>query len=109
MNILRKSILFILMLVGIQAWGQQGNLIAITPFVEPIDGVPETAMRTLSNKLKQIATQNGFGAQGGEFVLTCNVIPIDKQAIPTMPVQYSLELEVSLYVVNMLEDIIIDE
>ena len=109
MNILRKSILFILMLVGMQAWGQQGNLIAITPFVEPIDGVPETAMRTLSNKLKQIATQNGFGAQGGEFVLTCNVIPIDKQAIPTMPVQYSLELEVSLYVVNMLEDIIIDE
>ena len=109
MKSIKVVMMFVLLLVGIQAWAQQGKLIAITPYVETIDGVPDAAMKTLGNKLTQIASQNGFGSRGGEFILTCNVVPIDKQAIPTMPVQYSLDLEVSFYVVNMLEDLIIDE
>lgn len=98
-----------LMFAGLQLSAQQGNLIGITPFLDTIPGVPAASMRNLENKLKQVATQNGFGSQSGDFILTCNVVPIDRQAIPTMPVQYSVELEVSFYVINVLEELIVDE
>ena len=84
-------------------------MVAITPYVDQIDGVPDAALKPLGYKLTQLVTQNGFGSTSGEFILTCDVLTLSKEAIPTAPVQYSLELEVGIYLVNVLEQVIVAE
>ncbi len=85
-------------------------LVAISPYVTAeIAGVPEVSVKSLNHKLTQMVTQNGFGSTSGAFILTCQVLPLTKEAIPTMPVKYSLELEVSFYLVNTLEKVIVAE
>ena len=85
------------------------SMVAITPYVDQIDGVPDAALKPLGYKLTQLVTQNGFGSTSGEFILTCDVLTLSKEVIPTAPVQYSLELEVGIYLVNVLEQVIVAE
>lgn len=87
----------------------QERKIAITPLV--VDGlnIPDDARASLNQKLLQMTTQNGFGSLSGEFVLTADVVVVDKQVTATAPAQYVVDLEVSVYVVNVLEKVIVAE
>lgn len=83
--------------------------IAITPAVCEDLPIPQNAKKTLNQKLLQIATQNGFGATGGPFVLTANVIEENKTVSGTIPAQFIVDLEVSVYIVNLTENILVAE
>ena len=56
-----------------------------------------------------MATVNGFGSSSGDFILTANIIPLEKEVIPTVPTTVKVNLEVSVYAVGVAEQIIIDE
>ena len=86
-----------------------GQKIAITPAVCDDLPLPENAKRALGQKLLQMATQNGFGASAGAFVLTANVNTVDKIMSGTIPAQFIVDLEVSVYIVNLTENIIAAE
>ena len=88
---------------------QQEERIAITPMVCDALDLPADARAALNRKLLQMTTQNGFGATGGPFILTADVRTVDKQVTATAPAQYIVELEVSVYVVNLQEQLLAAE
>lgn len=85
------------------------EMVAITPMVPYSIDLPEDARKSLGIKLGQMATQNGFGSNSGEFVLTANVVVLDKQATGTAPVQFLVDIEVSVFVLGVNDGIVIDE
>lgn len=85
------------------------DMIGITPMLSSYLDLPSDAIRSLELKLTQIATQNGFGSYSGQFVLTSNVVLINKEATATAPIQHLVKLEVSFFVVNVMENVIVDE
>lgn len=88
---------------------QQEERIAIMPMVCDALDLPADARAALNRKLLQMTTQNGFGATGGPFILTADVRTVDKQVTATAPAQYIVELEVSVYVVNLQEQLLAAE
>lgn len=85
------------------------EMIGITPAIPVEMDIPQQAKKILSQKLTQTATQNGFGSFSGDFVLTANVLVMDKQKTGTVPAQFIIELEISLYVLNIQEGVIVNE
>ena len=85
------------------------EMIGITPIVSDAIDLPADARSALNLKLRQMATQNGFGSTSGRFALTSNVVFTDKQATTTAPPQFVVSLEVQFYVVDVMEQVIIDE
>lgn len=71
--------------------------------------LPEDARQSLDVTLGQMVTQNGFGASSGQFVLTSNLVISDKQATATAPVQFAVKLKVSVYLLDVAEQVVIDE
>ncbi len=100
------SFLFLLFLLGTSVNGQN---ISITPVVPDELGLNSSLSNTLRQKLLQMATVNGFGSSSGDFLLTANIIPLEKEAVPTVPAQVKVNLEVSIYAVGVAEKIIVDE
>lgn len=96
------------MLLGVSRPYAQ-TLISITPMVPDELGLNENLSNTLKQRLLQMATINGLGASSGEFLLTANIIPMEKEVIPTAPPQVKVNLEVSVYAIGVAEQIIIDE
>jgi hypothetical protein len=70
-----------------------------------INDMPEDARATLSNKLNQLISQNGFaGSTANErFILTSNIVLLSKDITATAPVMHAYTLEVSLYIGDALE------
>ena len=101
------SILVLLLFVNITKF--QGQNISITPIVPRELGLTSSMSNILKQKLLQITTVNGFGSSSGEFILTANIIPLEKDVIPTVPSQVKVKLEISIYAVGVTEKIIIDE
>ncbi len=91
------------------AQAQQEQRIAITPVVCEALDIPADAQAALNRKLLQMTTQNGFGATGGPFILTADVRTVDAMTTATAPVQYVMTLEVTAYVVNLQEQLIVGE
>lgn len=87
----------------------QAERVAITPLVGDNLGLPTAVNESLGTKLMQMATTNGFGATGGDLVLTAKVNMVDKQVTATAPAQFVVELETSVYVVSLAENIVIAE
>lgn len=87
----------------------QTEMVALTPYVCEELALPADAGNTLRQRLVQLVTQNGFGSLSGEFVLTPNVLVIDKQATATAPAQFIVDLELSLFVIALQEQTVIDE
>lgn len=106
---LLTALLFSALTLNAMAQVDNGQRIAITPIVSDDLEIPAEAKKALSQKLLQMTTQNGFGATAGAFVLTANVNTVDKIASTTIPVQIIVDLEVSVYVVNLTENIIAAE
>ncbi len=92
-----------------QATLSSQEMVGITPALSSYINLPADAVKSLGTKLNQMVTQNGFGSTSGQFVLTANVVTLDKQATATAPVQYVIDLEVSLFVLNVMEGVIVDE
>lgn len=106
-----KRIWFVLLALiasCVMATGQD-NMIAICPMVSDALDIPSEARAALEQKLRQMSVQNGFGATGGPFVLTADVRTVDKQVTATAPAQYVVDLEVSVYVVNLQEQMLAAE
>lgn len=85
------------------------DMVAITPMVSTALKLPEDAIKSLGVKLGQMVTQNGFGSNSSQFVLTANLVVLDKQATATTPVQFMVDLEVSVYLLDVEEGVAIDE
>ena len=97
--------------VGMKAQQQLSStdMVAITPMVSSALKLPEDAIKSLGVKLGQMVTQNGFGSNSSQFVLTANLVILDKQATATTPVQFLVDLEVSVYLLDIEEGVAIDE
>ena len=85
------------------------DMIAVTPLLASQLELSVEAKRVLQQKLSQMVTQNGFGSNSGMFVLTANAVTTDKRVTASVPAKYIVEMEVSIYVVNALEQLIVDE
>ncbi len=85
------------------------EMVAVTPMLSSYLDLPTDAVRSLDMKLGQMVTQNGMGGMSDQFVLTANVVTIDKMVTGTAPAQFIVELEVSFFVLNLVDNIIVDE
>ncbi len=105
------SLAFLSVAAGIRAQQLKSaqEMVAITPVVCDAVSLPADAKAALNMKMTQMVTQNGMGARSGQFALTPNVVTLDKQATATAPAQYVVEFEVSFYLLDTEEQIILDE
>lgn len=87
----------------------QNSLVGLTPYVPEEIQVSGAQRDMLGQKLLQMATANGFASASGEFVLTVNAIPVEKHAVPSVPPQVSVKMEISIYAVAVQEQVIVDE
>lgn len=85
------------------------EMIAISPIVCESTDLPTDAKASLHTKMVQMVTANGFGASSTRYALVPNITVIDKQVTATAPAQYIVEVEVSLYVYDAVEDFVVDE
>lgn len=111
-----KKILFVIWIFCCLPWNGIGqkilsskDMVAITPAVPSELALPEYARKALYQKLIQVVTQNGFGSISGDLFLTANVIVTDKQVTATVPAQFVVNLEVSFYLLNLQEKVILAE
>lgn len=85
------------------------EMIAISPVVCDALELDTYSQKMLNMKLMQIVTANGFGSTSCRYALVPNMVIIDKQVTATAPAMYSVEFELSLYVVDVVEEIIMSE
>lgn len=88
---------------------QSKQMIGITPIMCNELNLPVDANNAMTQKLIQIATKNGFGSISGVFILTANPVIVDKQVTATAPSKYIVNIDVSLYVINVGERVVINE
>ncbi len=62
--------------------------------------IPVSARRSLQNKLSQIPSHYGMGGTSGasRFIITAQVVILDKEVIPSPPVRFLYNMELSLYI-----------
>lgn len=108
MRRLRRIAFWASLIWAVAAVAQERN-IAVTPMLIDDVDIPERLCPVMQQKLLQIATGNGYGSNSQEFVLTANAVTVDKAAVPTVPPQVTLTVDVVLYVVNAAEQLIVDE
>lgn len=106
---MKRIFVFIFCSLIITSLQAQERNIGITPVLPSGLDVPERLHPTLQQKLLQIATNNGYGSESNDFILTCNVSVLEKTAVPVVPPQINVHLEISLYVVNAIEKVIVAE
>ncbi len=85
------------------------QLIGITPMVCNELNFPTDANKAITQKLIQISTKNGFGSTSGAFIITANPVITSKQATATAPSQYIVDVDMSIFVVNVADELIIGE
>lgn len=85
------------------------DMIAITPVVCDGMDLNESVKKMLNMKLMQIVTANGFGSTSPRYALVPNLVIVDKQVTPTAPPMFSIDFELSLYVLDVAEGVIIGE
>ncbi len=85
------------------------EMVAITPVVCNALDLDANTKRILNMKMMQIITTNGFGSTSYRYALVPNIVILDKQIAPTVPAMYSIEFELSIYVVDITEGVIVEE
>ena len=104
--IILASSFFLLALSSVQVQAQSSDengrqRIALTPFIpENVEALTPQSRDVLSNKLGQIVTKNGLGSSefNSRFIISANVVVVDKHALPGAPPRYALDLDVTLYI-----------
>ena len=76
--------------------------IAIAAIVPDAAEIPSNAKNMLTNKLQQIATQNGLGASpyNARFAIVPMISILSKEVTPTAPPMQALNLDLTLYIVD---------
>ncbi len=114
---MKKSIILIVILFGClttfaqNPYGKaddEGRLILNTYVPDQIEGISSIARNALENKLSQIATQNGLGggAYNPRFIITANLVVLDKNIVSTVPPMHSYVMEVNLYIGDGIDGIL---
>lgn len=77
-----------------------GRIILSAYVPDQTEGMPVAAMRSLENKLGQIASANGMGGNSvsSRFILTANVNVVSKDITPTAPPMHAYTLDVTFYI-----------
>lgn len=80
--------------------------IALTAYTPPqVEKISNIVSSMLTNKLNQIATQNGMGGNGinNRFIITANINVISKDITATAPAMVAFDLEVIFYIGDGIE------
>ena len=74
--------------------------LALTPIVSDNTVIPDYAYDLLLNKLQQIVTKNGLGGDSFDqrFVITANMVELEKEVSSGVPTVYSVKLDATLYI-----------
>lgn len=82
--------------------------IAISSYLSPqIENFPKEASNLLLTKLDKIVTQNGMGGSrnSSRFIITANVVVLNKEITPSAPPQHMYNLEVTYYIGDAIDGI----
>ncbi len=112
MTVMRRIILTLaVMIMPLMAMAQQQeSKVALSPYVSyDITEVPEKAMKTLHSKLTAMVTANGFASIGNDLVITAVPTLLGLNVTATAPAQFVAEMEVEIFVLNNVEQVIIDQ
>lgn len=85
------------------------KLIGITAVTANDVDIPNDACKSLLNKLRSIASKNGYGSTSSAFFIVGEPYIIDKQMTPTVPAQFIVDVELSLYIYNYYDGVIVHE
>ena len=71
-------------------------------FPEQVESIPETAVNSLTSRLKSAAAQNGMGATDdfAQFYLTADASVVSRDVVPGAPPKFSQQVELTVYVVD---------
>ncbi len=100
------TFLFVANGYGQSGFGQTDDMgrISIAAIVPDEAGITGNAQRNLQNRMMQIATLNGLGAtqDRAQFAMVPMISVISQDVTPTAPPQVALNLELSLYIVDVM-------
>ena len=106
-------IVFVGLLLGFQSFAQSAmtskEMIGLTPFMNPDLDISSESQRILGMKLRQFATKGGFAGTSGAFYFTVDPVVTNKQMTPTAPSQFIVDLDLTFYIFNSVEGVIINE
>ncbi len=77
------------------------NRIMLTSWVpSQIEGMPASARKMLTNRLKQVVTKNGLGGSpyNTRFIISANITVMSKDILPGPPPMHAYNLDVTLYI-----------
>lgn len=77
--------------------------ISLTPVVaDQVEDLPESACSLLQNKMQQIATANGLGANSfsPRFIITVNLNVITKDVIPGPPAMIAMNIDATYFIAD---------
>lgn len=107
-----QTILLLLISV-LSGWAQQTlsskDMIAITPLVSDELPVADGVKNILETKARQMLTMNGLASYSERFVLTPNITILTKDVTSTAPPMFSITMEISFYVIDVVDQTIISE
>lgn len=110
---LKNTILFLGLLLhaslSVAQQMSQENMIAISAVVSDELAVNSGIRKALETKTRQMLTQNGLASQSERFVLTPNITELTKDVTATAPPMFSIDFEVAFYIIDVVEQTIIDE
>ncbi len=94
---------FPLLLQGQTDFSSASSRIPLTIIIpDQIDGITAGSASYLSNKLKQVAAQNGLAAGDdfSRFFITATITPVTKDIVPGPPQQIAQNLEITFYIAD---------
>jgi len=85
-----------------------GRIALMSVMSDQIEGLTPTTRSNMINKLNQITTKSGMGANSlnQRFIITANVVVLTKDITPTAPAMQAYTLEVSLYIGDGIDGIL---
>ncbi len=72
----------------------------------PADMKYDNAAQTLQNNVMQAMVLNGLSAEGKRFTTRIKVAELSVETTATAPVQYITELEISMFIVDTLKNVV---
>ncbi len=105
------SLLSIAIITNSQVSANAKKMVGIKPIVSEnlSNEISDNVKRTLLVKMRSLATKNGFGATSNDFVIYAEPNITNKQMTTSMPPQFVVDVDISIYVVNNRENIIVNE
>ena len=105
-NLVIFTIILITSIYPAYSQTEQSFAIPLTVIAAKQQSVPETAVASLNDKLMQIITRNGMGTAdyNSRFAITASIVTVTKNILAGPPRQYSETLNITLYVVDNIDE-----